>query len=75
MAYSRKFSGLFGSLGYNYTVDCTTETAEAILIKIANAFEDRANLAAEAALAQKRGLTKLVGYEQELQTLMRKLLQ
>ena len=41
MAYSRKFAGLFGALGYDHTVDCTAETAEAIRTRVAAAFADR----------------------------------
>ena len=70
MAYSRKFSGLFGSLGYDHTVDCTTETAEAILAKITIAFEDRAALATEASEALQRGMSKLAAYEQAVRALM-----
>ncbi|MFN3972077.1 MAG: polysaccharide pyruvyl transferase family protein [Gemmobacter sp.] len=63
MAYSRKFEGLFGSLGYARTVDCTSETAEAIRDKISAAWVDRATLAAEAKGALARGLAKLGAYE------------
>jgi polysaccharide pyruvyl transferase WcaK-like protein len=70
MAYSRKFEGLFGTLGYGRTVDCTTETAEAIRQKIAAAWEDRANLKAEAAAALARGREKLGAYEDGLRALM-----
>jgi hypothetical protein len=34
MAYSRKFSGMFGTLGYGRTVDCTREDGMAILAKV-----------------------------------------
>ena len=55
MAYSRKFAGLFGTLGYDHTVDCTTEPNEAILAKTAAAFEAAGALAAEAAAALETG--------------------
>ena len=70
MAYSRKFEGLFGSIGFGRTVDCTTESAEAILAKITAAFEDRDALKAEAETALKRGLFKLALYEDALRTLL-----
>ncbi|WP_210528781.1 polysaccharide pyruvyl transferase family protein [Rubellimicrobium arenae] len=70
MAYSRKFAGLFGSLGYDRTVDCTGEEASAILGKIAAAFEERATLAREADKALKLGLEKLGAYETALRRLM-----
>jgi polysaccharide pyruvyl transferase WcaK-like protein len=71
MAYSRKFAGLFGSLGYDYTVDCTTETAEVIQAKIAAAWDMRRTLMAEAAVALTRGREKLAAYETGLAELMR----
>jgi polysaccharide pyruvyl transferase WcaK-like protein len=73
MAYSRKFAGLFGSLGYDQTVDCTTETAAAILDKIITAYADRASLAAEAATALVRGKSKLAAYETALKDVMTRL--
>lgn len=72
MAYSRKFQGLFGSLGFNRTVDCTSETAEAIEAKIFAGFDDRATLAAEAVDALAKGRAKLAHYEDALLEVMRK---
>ena len=74
MAYSRKFAGLFGAIGYARTVDCTREDGAQILAKIAAAYEDRAALKAEAATALARGLAKLQAYEQALQTEMEKII-
>jgi polysaccharide pyruvyl transferase WcaK-like protein len=45
MAYSRKFSGLFGSLGYDEVADCTSEAEGAVVGRIQRAFEQRARLA------------------------------
>ena len=73
MAYSRKFAGLFGTLGYERTVDCTTETRAAILEKIAAAFEDRAVLERERAAALTTGLEKLGRYQAALRELMARL--
>ena len=70
MAYSRKFAGLFGSLGYDHTVDCQGESNAAILEKIAAAFEAREALAAEAASAALRGQTKLMAYQDALRQLL-----
>lgn len=70
MAYSRKFAGLFGSIGYARTVDCTREDGAQILAKIAAAYEDRAALKAEAAAALAQGLGKLAAYEQALLALL-----
>ena len=70
MAYSRKFAGLFGSIGYDRTVDCTAETAAAILSKVTKAFDDRSTLATEATIALRRGTAKLAAYEDALKKLM-----
>lgn len=72
MAYSRKFHGLFGSLGFNRTVDYTSESAEAIEEKILAAFDDPETLAAEAAAALAKGRAKLATYENALLEVMRK---
>lgn len=70
MAYSRKFAGLFGSLGYMRTVDCTTQTQEHIRDAILTGFSDRATLQAEAKAALTKGLARLEGYEQALFAIM-----
>ena len=73
MAYSRKFAGLFGSIGYGQTVDCTTETAEVITARIVQAYADRAALAQDMGAALQRGLDKLGAYEAALGALMQRL--
>ncbi|GHF06480.1 hypothetical protein GCM10016455_29570 [Aliiroseovarius zhejiangensis] len=70
MAYSRKFAGLFGSLGYPYTVDCTTDPGETIIENIFDAFENRQQVAEEMAKAFKLGSQKLQAYEDALETLI-----
>lgn len=70
MAYSRKFAGLFGSLGYGRTVDCTTESGAAIVEQIFAAYDDRITLADEVRTALGRGLEKLDAYETALGDLM-----
>jgi polysaccharide pyruvyl transferase WcaK-like protein len=70
LAYSRKFAGLFGTLGYNHTVDCKTETAEAIHARVLAGYADRDRLAREAKAACETGLTRLASYEQALETLL-----
>ena len=70
MAYSRKFAGLFGSIGYDRTVDCTHEDGPAILAKITAAYQTRARLQTEAAAALARGKAKLSAYEAALRRLM-----
>lgn len=66
MAYSRKFAGLFGALGYDHTVDCTTEDAATIEAKVLAGFDTRDRLAAEATLALERGKDRLARYETAL---------
>lgn len=73
MAYSRKFAGLFGSLGYDHTVDCTTESGEAVLARILAAYEARARLAQETQAALARGLGKLQLYEDALGDLLERI--
>lgn len=70
MAYSRKFAGLFGSIGFDRTVDCTTESRAALFATIAQAFEDRADLASEQQAALATGRDKLGLYVAALQRLM-----
>lgn len=71
MAYSRKFAGLFDALGYPFTVDCTTDSAEAIEARILALFQTRERLAAEGKAALALGLTRLGAYEAELERLLR----
>lgn len=47
MAYSRKFAGVFGTLGYNHIADCKTDDADAIMARIADGFANRDALRAE----------------------------
>lgn len=70
LAYSRKFEGLFGSLGYGRTVDCTVESGATVLARVLEGFEARDVLAAEAALALARGRMRLALYEEALRDLM-----
>lgn len=72
MAYSRKFAGLFGSIGYDRTVDCTSEDGAAILGKILAAYDARAAVQAETKAALARGIAKLTAYEEALRGVMEK---
>ncbi|MEM1232541.1 MAG: polysaccharide pyruvyl transferase family protein [Pseudomonadota bacterium] len=71
MAYSRKFEGLFGTMGYGHTVDCTAESAEEIVARVLAGYEGRAGLASEAAAALKVGQEKLARYEAALEAVIR----
>ncbi|MCK0168698.1 polysaccharide pyruvyl transferase family protein [Jannaschia sp. S6380] len=66
MAYSRKFAGLFGSLGFHRTVDCTASDARTILDAVAEAWHDRDVVATEVRAAHARGLDRLGRYEAAL---------
>ena len=44
MAYSRKFTGLFNTLGYAHVADCTKQSAEEVLAKVRTCFESRGTL-------------------------------
>ena len=70
MAYSRKFAGLFGSLGYDHTVDCLTETAESLSRQIFTAYARRDALARDIMAARARGLERLGAYERALEALV-----
>jgi polysaccharide pyruvyl transferase WcaK-like protein len=70
MAYSRKFEGLFGSLGYDRTVDCTNETNGAIMEKITLAYAARREVAQEAMTAFVRGRDKVQKYAASLSALL-----
>jgi polysaccharide pyruvyl transferase WcaK-like protein len=41
MAYSRKFNGLFGTLGYPRLADCKADTQDQVVAKVLQAFEAR----------------------------------
>ena len=49
MAYSRKFIGVFGTLGYNHVADMKADGAEDILGRIRQGISERAVLAADVA--------------------------
>lgn len=70
IAYSRKFNGLFGTLGYSDFVDGKKVDTETALAQTLNAFDQRARLAA----AIKPGLTeakrRLDAYEDRLVDIM-----
>lgn len=73
MAYSRKFEGLFGSLGYNYTVDCTSDEPDDIIDNIMKAYEDRTRVTQKMNNALALGQEKLGQYEQALGDLMERI--
>ncbi|MGR3371534.1 MAG: polysaccharide pyruvyl transferase family protein [Pseudooceanicola nanhaiensis] len=73
MAYSRKFQGLFGTLGFGRTVDCLSETTETVAEKIIRAFEERDLLLKEIEKSNAKGLEKLEVYRDKLAELLAKM--
>ncbi len=70
LAYSRKFSGLFGALGYDHVADCTAMTSDRILNTVMDGFEKRSTLAKDARAATLEGTVRLAAYEDRLRLLM-----
>ncbi|WP_311029151.1 polysaccharide pyruvyl transferase family protein [Mesorhizobium koreense] len=66
IAYSRKFSGLFGTLGYRHLADCKTQTAEEISDAVITAYERRGQLRLDGEKALMAADGKLSAYEDVL---------
>lgn len=64
MAYSRKFNGLFGTLGYSYLADCKVDSAETIMTKITQSFGERDILKEKIISAAKTINQRIAVYEQ-----------
>ncbi len=75
MAYSRKFAGLFGSIGYARTVDCTSSDGDTIRRAIHDAYDARDTLKAETEAALTEGLHRLDRYEAAVKALMQQRIQ
>jgi colanic acid/amylovoran biosynthesis protein len=70
MAYSRKFNGLFGSLGYHYLADCKVDHDVVVMQKITAAFESRGAVKVDVANAKFNAENKLKEYEIALSQLV-----
>lgn len=70
MAYSRKFAGLFGTIGYDHLVDCRSQPADEILATVMRSYEERDRLTADLQIALAEGYRKLGAYEAVLKTLL-----
>ena len=66
IAYSRKFAGLFGSLGYSAVADCRTETAGEIADAVLHGFHARDVLRGEVERGREVAKGKLQFYQQIL---------
>lgn len=62
LGYSRKFSGLFDSLGYRWNADLTRETNDAVLAKLEAALADLPAVRAEAVAANAKAQRRLDVY-------------
>lgn len=63
IAYSRKFSGMFGTLGYTHLADCKSQSDEEILNLVKVSFANRAQLKAEVEQAFTTAQKKIRVYE------------
>ena len=72
IAYSRKFAGLFGSLGYTAVADCRTETAGEIADRVLTGFQARDRLKAEVESGRELAKRKLQSYLHSLGDEMQK---
>lgn len=70
MAYSRKFEGLFGALGYRHCVDMRAATNDDVLRMARTGFESRDAWTKDAQQSCEEGLERLRLYETALATLM-----
>ena len=66
LAYSGKFEGLFGSLGYEATVDCRALGQDALVQSVLNGFRNREALARQARIARVVGKDRLRDYTEAL---------
>lgn len=64
LAYSRKFGGLFSSLGYGHTVDLRECSIPQVLAKVDESLRRRAELREETVRGTKRALEKLQSYRE-----------
>ncbi|SDL82627.1 polysaccharide pyruvyl transferase family protein [Tessaracoccus oleiagri] len=69
-AYSRKFAGLFGSLGYEPLVDLTVLDAGAAAALTLGLVHDRARLAEQVALANERAQARISIFPERLEALL-----
>ncbi|MBY6155186.1 polysaccharide pyruvyl transferase family protein [Vannielia litorea] len=63
MAYSRKFAGLFGALGYETMADCREHSGDEIISRFEALLANRETVAAQMQQPLSRGLDRLARYE------------
>lgn len=70
IAYSRKFAGLFGSLGYDAVTDCRTQTAPEIADVVLAGYQNRTALKRDVDRGREAAVRKLESYAGVLRTAM-----
>ncbi|MEM6594567.1 MAG: polysaccharide pyruvyl transferase family protein [Pseudomonadota bacterium] len=73
LAYSRKFAGLFGALGYGHVADCCAHSQGEIVDRVMNGYNHRHEVSAQAKEAYLNGLARLQLYETSLGRLLQDL--
>ncbi|MBT8456081.1 MAG: polysaccharide pyruvyl transferase family protein [Alphaproteobacteria bacterium] len=62
MAYSRKFQGVFGTLGYPHVANCKADSAEEIIDRVMSGYANRVALADEVATSMQAINARLYAY-------------
>lgn len=75
MAYSRKFAGMFGTIGYHCNVDCTKESGTEIMSMVKEAFLKRKTLKQQADAAFHIGVERLTRYRNLLEDCFAEIIQ
>ncbi|GCL65114.1 polysaccharide pyruvyl transferase family protein [Pseudaquabacterium pictum] len=70
MAYSRKFTGLFGTLGYSHVADCQVESESQVIQRIKTGFEHRDELAQQVRVGMQAAEGRLDRYRAALASLL-----
>lgn len=70
MAYSRKFNGLFGTLGYKYMADCKKDNQNEVVNKVIDGFQQRELLKLNVESGLQLVNTKMSRYESVLYGLL-----
>ncbi|GAB5373575.1 MAG: hypothetical protein AcusKO_00370 [Acuticoccus sp.] len=68
IAYSRKFLGLFGTLGYDCVADPVNESGDAVMARVTGAYENRAALTRQVAAANDEAHRRLEIYRDVVRT-------
>jgi polysaccharide pyruvyl transferase WcaK-like protein len=73
IAYSRKFAGVFQSLGYPVVADCRTEPQAGVIDTVMTAFGERERLKRLVAAGNARAAERLAAYEDALRACLREI--